>query len=142
MRVFLGGVAVAATSATGQQATAASALAVQTTSSSAEETPDRFGPLVGRWRYDENVRFLSTFEVLSVNADGVGVIKDYRVGGRPVPQATFVVSEDGGQLRVKIQLGEGAWDLTYSKGSGGMLSGQLTLTGGRAPVTGRFYREK
>lgn len=105
------------------------------------ETPEKFRSLLGRWRYDENPRFVSTFEVLSIGSDGVGVIRDYRVGGREVPQATFIVTDDRGEIAVKIQLGEGAWNLTYSKTSGGMLAGQLTL-GGRAPIGGRFYREK
>jgi len=109
--------------------------------STPDPTPKQLSPLLGKWKYDTNQRFVSTFEMLSVSADGNGVVKDYKVNGRDVPNAKLVASNENGVIRVKIQLGEGAWELAYSTAFGGMLDGSFTPSG-RAPISGKFYREK
>ncbi|KKT14895.1 MAG: hypothetical protein UW76_C0015G0007 [Parcubacteria group bacterium GW2011_GWF2_44_8b] len=98
-------------------------------------------PLLGKWKYDTNQSFVSTFEAVSVGADGNAVIKNYKVNGRDVPHAKLVASNEKGVIRVGIRLGEGAWDLTYSTVFGGMLDGTFTPSG-RAPISGKFYKEK
>lgn len=103
-------------------------------------SPKQFDALLGKWKYDTNQRFVSTFEAVSIGEDGNAVIKNFKVNGRDVPHAKFVVSNENGVIRASIQLGEGAWNLTYSTAFGGMLDG--TFTSGRGPISGKFYREK
>ena len=104
-------------------------------------TQKQFDSLLGKWKYDTNQRFVSTFETVSVSTDGNAIIKDYKVNGRDVPHAKLVASNEKGVIRVGIRLGEGAWDLTYSTVFGGMLDGTFTPSG-RAPISGKFYKEK
>lgn len=104
------------------------------------ETPKKFEKLLGKWSYSDKPKYTSTFELIAVTPSGEGIIKDYKVGGRDVPQAMYVVTENGQSIGVRIQLGEGYWDLTYYDRSGGMLFGTFNPVG-RHPDNGTFYRE-
>ncbi len=112
--------------------------AVPAALSSATDTPEKFKPLLSKWRYDDP-RFLTKFEIKNVEN---GEAKDigFTVGGRSV-DTNAKISEEKGVVRVKIPIQQGTWELTYYPTFGGMLDGSLRLSSG-GTINGKFYREK
>lgn len=104
------------------------------------ETPEKFRKLLSKWKYDDDRRFTTTFEIQSISVDGRVTIKNYLVGGRPVdPPAS--VKEENGRLQLTIQLPGGRWELEYADTFGGMLFGHIRLPA-MGERSGKFYREK
>jgi len=115
--------------------------AVKAAPPEANVTPDKYKPLIGKWIWNANPRLVSAFEVKSILQNDEAPNLNYVVGGRATPGLVANVPEEDGKLKISIPLENGTWKLTYSSSLGGVLDGEIYVSG-VGTIRGQFYREK
>ncbi|GEM_PF-4172553 len=121
----------------------ADAVKVATTPPGFIETPENFRGLIGKWKYDENVKFLSNFEVKSVSKEGTASDLHFKVGGRDAENAILTVTaHDGKLLQLEITVNLGKWELKWDRRYPKILDGKISGPGVPQGIQGRFYREE
>ncbi|MBI2054967.1 MAG: hypothetical protein HYT39_02610 [Candidatus Sungbacteria bacterium] len=109
---------------------------------STSETPEKFRPLLGKWKYDDGMN--PTIFVVERIDDAGNVDLQYTNRNRNIPMSgTAFLDADYKKLKLKLEGGTEStikWDLEYSPTFGGMLRG----TGELRKVTweGKFYKVK